>query len=351
MMQRNLGLDILRTFSISMVLFHHSGITIPQLVRPGLGSLGVEFFFVLSGFLIGNILLNQLQKDNSFKSIKTFWFRRWLRILPAYYFMILFKFVFIDHSIGTNIIYYLLFLQNNFFGIDFYDVTWSLVLEEWFYIMLPFFLTVFLKLKGAKLKTGILYFILFIIIEHVLRFIYVHLKGGSFSAINGNVILRFDSFMVGVILAYLKINYESIFKKLNNKLIFLGALFIMVSYLFLLNSKENPIQYFDNSTLLKVFHYSILSGLIGLMIPVFFHLNLTGLNQTIQKLLTFVFTNVSKLTYSLYLVHPLFYFVIHTFDPNYSKLVFFLLTIVSAIALYFLVEKPFLKLRDKKIKE
>lgn len=350
-MQRNLGLDILRTFSITLVLLQHSGITIPGLVRPGMGGLGVEFFFVLSGFLIGNILLNQLQKDNSFKSIKTFWFRRWMRILPAYYFMILFKFIFIDHSIGTNIIYYLLFLQNNFYGIDFYDVTWSLVLEEWFYIMLPFFLTIFLKLNGTKLKTGILFFVLFIIGEYALRFIYVQLKGGNFSSINGNVLLRFDSFMIGVILAYLKINYLSIFHKLNNKFIFIAALMGLISYLYILNSSQNPVQYFDNSTALKVFHYSIVSLFIGLMIPCFFFLSISGMNATMGKGIRFIFTNVSKLTYSLYLVHPLFYFVILTFNPNYNKLLFFLFTFVSAIALYFLVEKPFLRLRDKKIIE
>ncbi|MBA3681440.1 MAG: acyltransferase [Bacteroidetes bacterium] len=350
-MQRNIGLDILRTASISLVLLHHSGITIPQLQRPGLGALGVEFFFVLSGFLIGNILLNQLQKENSFKSIKTFWFRRWMRILPAYYFMILFKFIFIDHSVGINIIYYLLFLQNNFYGIEFYDITWSLVLEEWFYIMLPFFLTLFLKFDGIKLKRGLLYFALFIVGEYALRFIYVKLKGGNFSGLNGNVLLRFDSFMIGVLLAYLKLNFNTIFTKLNNKFLFLAALAGLVGYLYFLNSKENPVQYFDNSTTLKVFHYSIISILIGIMIPSFFFIDLSGINKKIERVINFVFTNISKLTYSLYLVHPLFYFVLLTFNPDYSKLLFFLFTFVSAIALYFLVEKPFLRLRDKKIKE
>jgi len=350
-MQRNLGLDVLRTCSILLVLFHHSGITIPLLLRPTMGSLGVEFFFVLSGFLIGDILLRQLQKQNSFKTIKTFWFRRWMRILPAYYFMLLFKFFLIDHSVGINIIYYLLFLQNNFYGVDFYDVTWSLVIEEWFYIMLPFFITIFLKLKGLVLKKGIIYFILFIIAEHILRYIYVRLKGGSFSAINGNFLFRFDSFMIGVILAYLKNNYTIIFKKLNNFVLFFLAILLLITYLYLINSNSNPVSSFDNSTFLKVFHFSIISILIGCIIPKFYFIDISKLKLAVQNTVGFIFTNISKLTYSLYLTHPLFYFVLTYFNPSYSKLLFFIFTFISSTALYFLIEKPFLKIRDKKIKE
>src|ERR1035437_3385980 len=106
-----------------------------------IGSIGVEIFFVLSGFLIGGILFREIDKGNSFvKTLINFWIRRWFRILPLYYAVLLFKFIAIDHSIGWNILYYFAFLQNNFYGINYFSVSWSLVVEEWFYLFAPLFL-------------------------------------------------------------------------------------------------------------------------------------------------------------------------------------------------------------------
>lgn len=350
-MQRNLGLDILRTFSIFLVLFQHGGITIQKMVVPTMGAFGVEIFFVLSGFLIGDILIRQLQKENSLKSIKTFLIRRWLRILPTYYFILLFKFLFIDHSVGFNIIYYFLFLQNNFYGIQFHDVTWSLVIEEWFYIFLPLFLTLFFKLNGKKFKTGMLFFIAFILAEIILRFIYVQFKGGTYSAINGIFLLRFDALFMGVILAYLKNNYFELFKKLNSFWLSSLACGLIIAYLFYINNRVGASENFNNSTVLKVSHFIILPFLISLIVPKIFFSSIDWMGIKFKTCLTFCFTNLSKLTYALYLVHPFFYFVIDFFNPAYSKLLYFIFTFASAFLLYNLIEKPILKLRDKKIKE
>ena len=60
MLNRNFGLDIIRAISIWMVLFDHLGINIPGLQPMRVGSIGVEFFFVLSGFLIGGILFKEI---------------------------------------------------------------------------------------------------------------------------------------------------------------------------------------------------------------------------------------------------------------------------------------------------
>lgn len=348
-MTRNIGLDILRTISICCVLLQHCGIAIPFFYRPGIGGLGVEVFFVLSGFLIGDILLRQLQKENSFKSIKTFWFRRWFRILPAYFFVLSFKFIFIDHTIGANIIYYYLFLQNNIYGTEFYPETWSLVIEEWFYMMLPLFLYFFIKLKGLTLKKGMLYFILFIILEIILRFVFVTVKSNAgYPVINSNFLLRFDSFMMGVILAYLKSYYLYIFEKLNKTWLFLVAIILLIIYLVKINSHTVS---FDESTFLKIFHHPTVSFLIALTIPFFYFINLSNINFQLQKIIKYIFTNISKLTYSLYLIHPFFYWI---FDNNHnflSILLFFCCTFCSAIGLYFIIEKPFLKLRDNLIKQ
>ncbi len=139
-MKRNFGLDLLRAISIWLVLAQHGGINITGLTPLKIGSIGVEIFFVLSGFLIGGILLRDIDKNLSLKqTLINFWTRRWFRILPLYYIILLFKFIVVDHSIGKNILYYVLFLQNNFYGIDFLPVSWSLVIEEWFYLLSQFF--------------------------------------------------------------------------------------------------------------------------------------------------------------------------------------------------------------------
>lgn len=109
-MQRNFGLDIMRSVSILLVLLQHIGFYISGLAPLRLGGVGVEVFFVLSGFLIGGILFKEIHKGNNlFQTLKSFWIRRWFRILPLYYAVLLFKFIALDNSIGWNIFYYVFF--------------------------------------------------------------------------------------------------------------------------------------------------------------------------------------------------------------------------------------------------
>src|ERR1700722_19361709 len=88
--RRIIGLDIARSIAILAVLlahftqkFHH--IKAVYLVANFAGVLGVQLFFVLSGFLIGGILLRQLQRDGfTYRDVVHFWKRRWYRTLPNY---------------------------------------------------------------------------------------------------------------------------------------------------------------------------------------------------------------------------------------------------------------------------
>jgi peptidoglycan/LPS O-acetylase OafA/YrhL len=86
--RRNFGLDLFRTIAILMVLISHLGINEDYTFGVNLGSLGVEIFFVLSGFLIAQILIKSFTKNLSFESVISFWTGRWFITLPLYYLII-----------------------------------------------------------------------------------------------------------------------------------------------------------------------------------------------------------------------------------------------------------------------
>ena len=70
-MNRNFGLDFIRTIAIWLVLLQHAGVTVRGLAPIKIGGVGVEIFFVLSGFLIGGILFKNLSYNKPF--FTTFW--------------------------------------------------------------------------------------------------------------------------------------------------------------------------------------------------------------------------------------------------------------------------------------
>ena len=94
---RVFGLDVIRALAIIMVLCSHSTLllfpnqdtTLLTAIRF-FGAIGVDLFFVLSGFLIGGIILKQLKEGKvSFKDFLYFWTRRWFRTLPNYFLILI----------------------------------------------------------------------------------------------------------------------------------------------------------------------------------------------------------------------------------------------------------------------
>ncbi len=166
---RNLQLDVLRGVAILLVFGRHLELPRPDGVGGAfadawfrLGWLGVDLFFVLSGFLIGGLLVSELQRRGRI-DIPRFLVRRGLKIYPAY-------FVFIAYLVlvpvakmlamggdwwGTAYeqwsLYWpnLLFLQN-YVGTNPAGHTWSLAVEEHFYILLPFALAALAAAKRTR---------------------------------------------------------------------------------------------------------------------------------------------------------------------------------------------------------
>ena len=134
--KRIFGLDLMRAVAILFVVFSHALWIVPEL--PGLpgellrlmGVLGVEIFFVLSGFLIGRILLNQFSVAYNKAKLQYFWVRRWFRTLPNYYLILLLNIAilfYIGRELPDSLWQYFFFLQNAFSAMDiFFTESWSL---------------------------------------------------------------------------------------------------------------------------------------------------------------------------------------------------------------------------------
>lgn len=159
------GLDILRAIAILFVLFGHSfqHSVLPLWIKHfgAFGSIGVEIFFILSGFLIGGIILKLLDKDkfHSYFDITDFWKRRWMRTLPMYIITLL-AFLRFDYHGSHSLTYhpeYWLFLQNFAWPIpdDFFTLSWSLTIEEHFYLWFPIVFFIMIKFFSKRLAFGI----------------------------------------------------------------------------------------------------------------------------------------------------------------------------------------------------
>lgn len=172
--RRIFGLDVMRAIAIALVVWSHAVLFFPkagagffgELWVAGLacGYFGVELFFVLSGFLIGGILLGDFAKNATAAGLRHFWVRRWFRTLPNYFLFIGLN-VALAFSLGTAVPpvgAYFVFLQN--FTAPppaFFVESWSLSIEEWFYLLAPAAILLFVRglripLKRAVLLAGLL---------------------------------------------------------------------------------------------------------------------------------------------------------------------------------------------------
>jgi peptidoglycan/LPS O-acetylase OafA/YrhL len=166
--RRIFGLDILRAFAILFVLLQHGSYLLPKKLKYYNHFIvidGVTIFFVLSGFLIGGILIKTLERGPSknigFKTLLHFWKRRWYRTLPAYFFMLLLLcliwYLNSDSTIKDVLILthkYFIFSQNLISNHPwFFPEAWSLSVEEWFYLITPlliFLLIIVFKISARK---------------------------------------------------------------------------------------------------------------------------------------------------------------------------------------------------------
>jgi peptidoglycan/LPS O-acetylase OafA/YrhL len=211
---RRIELDFLRGIAILIVMFGHfhvpnTGIGFLDsaigIVR-GLGTVGVNLFFTLSGFLVGSLLLKEYKNFGSIHATR-FLTRRALKIWPSLYFLILVHALTGHHDLNTFLWQNLLHVQN-YFGSSLAQ-TWSLAVEEHFYLFLAFSLALYTKKSANDLLRA---FVLIAITSIALRFYAVH--SGLLDAAFRQTQYRMDSLFYGVILAVVYVFKRNIFDQL-----------------------------------------------------------------------------------------------------------------------------------------
>lgn len=214
-------LDGIRGVAIAMVLLFHY-FYVPAAVTPGglaehvlrplrVGWTGVDLFFVLSGFLIGGILLDERQSSSYFK---TFYARRFYRIVPLYAVVLCACYLFAllvehDHAPQFSWMFlirlpwlpYVFFAQNfwmasrNTLGMPGLGATWSLAVEEQFYLTLPLIVWLFGPRRLRHILVGM------IIGAPILRTILCFAWSGKYMLPFMLMPCRADSLLLGVLAA------------------------------------------------------------------------------------------------------------------------------------------------------
>lgn len=353
---RNYGLDIIRASAILLVFIEHLDWGIFSFIKPNsiFGILGVELFFVLSGFLIGKIVL-KLDLQTNRPSFKQFYLNRWFRTLPLYYCaFIIFQIIDAIHYQKIQIHWsYLVFLQNWFPDPHgFFAVSWSLAIEEWFYLILPWLIYILLHIRFTKNRL-LLSLSSVVVLIILMRFIYVLFFNPTFDQdIRKSVLFHFDPLLIGVILAYIQKNKPNFFSGLN-KIIYLSTASAMILVFIVFFIYLDLVNQIDDSFLIRVFGITWIGVSMAIYIA-FFEQNIWIKKSALKSKRTFtILTIISLLSYSIYIWHyeinKFIYFGTHVvFTTDFPQaIISVILTASAAYISYRFIETTFLRLRKK----
>ncbi len=340
------SLDGLRAVSICMVVIGHCSKTITGLSNSaymflgfvGAGRLGVSIFFVISGFLITTLLVREQLSTHTI-SLKDFYIRRAFRIFPGFYAYWLVAFVLAllgyIHVSRSDLISAAMYIWNYVpRNIDtwFLGHTWSLSVEEQFYLLWP----LILKLSGPK--RGKWAALAVVVTAPLIRLGSYFLLPSTRPRIGMMLHTRADSLMIGALLALICLNEDHL--RILRRLV--SSWLIPVAMLCFLVVDTLLTMHFKGAYVLSI-GYSLQNLIIAMLMAhvVFYDKTILG------RILNYpAVVHVGVISYSLYLWQQLF---LTTNNTTFSGL--FPWNIVCAFAAaelsYYMLERPFLRWRKR----
>ena len=321
----------LRAIAVLLVLIFH----ISSKWLPG-GFIGVDVFFVISGFLITKIITSKINKGTF--SLKEFYISRVKRIVPAYYFLLIsvaitFLFIFIMQDLGNFKLSYfwaLIFNSHYYFSnIDDYFGfssnenpllhTWTLGVEMQFYIFLP----LMLLLKNRKIVLALLIILLVSLLSYGSLEIYKGNKGLMYFSL----LARTPEFLVGSLIAFLNIDQNNFIKNHRNLFSIVGVVGLLLSAYFITEQSFFPgigsLPPLIFAGVLLCTNDSAVNNFLSRKIPVY----------------------IGELSYSIYLWHwPVIAFIRY-YNAKYELssgdiAMVLVVTSIGSLLSYYIIEKP-----------
>ncbi len=352
------SIDFLRGVAVLLVVFRHIFVE-PILIT--IGWAGVDLFFVLSGFLVSNLLFQEYKLTQTVRPIR-FLIRRGFKIYPLFYLMIFLLFFIL---ISKNPQYYdiykaqlfneVLFIQNYHYDVTLVGHTWSLAIEEHFYfgLALLFFILAKLKVLDNKALFYVLTAsILFLCLNMRINLIYNRTTPFDFSLYLIPTHLRFDTLWVGVFIAYHYNFNQEVFKNMFGK----GGWL----WLFLLGIGVTTCYGLD-SKFLATFGLTIIALSFGGTLAALVANDKSEelLFGIFGKKITHVFAKIGTYSYSIYLFHMMIIWYAapikpepnyNTWDGRFNELALTAIILFVGMVATELIEKPILKWRNTIIK-
>lgn len=365
--KRIFGLDLMRAIAILLVVFSHLLWIFPeatgmvQWVLSLGGVMGVEIFFVLSGFLIGRILYRiYIAEDFRSGNMMYFFIRRWFRTLPNYYLILLVNIgivLYLGRELPDTLWKYFFFWQNALAEMNiFFTESWSLSVEEFAYVIGPIILLLLYKmpLKISR-KQKFLFATIFVLLVFLVNKIIYYFNAPETYEWNSHlkpvVLYRIDAIFYGVLAAYLSMQYPEKWKNSRQRALVLGFVGFNLLQFLIIYFQWNKAGY---PLLWNVFYLPYCSVCIALSLPFFSQLT-TPRYQSVIRSVTFI----SIVSYAMYLLHysvilqlMRYWIPVEEFSFNQKLLyaVFYLgITLFLSYLLYRYFEKPMMDLREKSI--
>ncbi|MCA0230601.1 MAG: acyltransferase [Bacteroidetes bacterium] len=359
-------LDGLRFMAVALVLWDH---WMPEPHSLPFGKLGVNLFFVLSGFLIARILLSSKDKTYGKEGglgayLKKFYIRRTIRIFPIYYLSLIVLWLLHDPSVrgkeGWQFLYasnIYIALKKTWLGVT--DHFWSLAVEEQFYIFFP------LLIFFIPRRYVVSFFSILIVFSVLLR-AYFWQTNEPWYVSYVTMPTALDAFGVGALMAYAQLYHRPFFQKIFSNRWYLGISFLALAGIFMLSRQQTLAGVTQDQNLYisiweRFFASIFFTFLIGG--------GIIGYKGWFKWFLEHPVSNyLGKISYGLYVYHNFVYNHYHspalhptvrlfnklgrTF-PDFGNMHFvqfvilFVLTTIVASVSWFLIEKPINNLKDK----